>query len=108
MYTYIEKNYARSINTAEFETDTFFFPFQDSHSLSELSHQQQQQQQQQKHSQQQYTHSSSSTSSGGGGTAENPVDLSNSRPPPHDQRGANGLLHESSKLLLVPEQSSMF
>ena len=64
--------------------------------MSELSHQQQQQQQQQQHPQQQYTPNSSSSS--GGGTAENPVDLSNSRPPPtHDQRGANGLLHESSK-----------
>ena len=56
----------------------------------------------------QYTPNSSSSSTGtrSGGTAENPVDLSNSRPPPanassapHDQRNGNGgaLLHDSSK-----------
>jgi hypothetical protein len=50
------------------------------------------------HHQQQYT-PNSSTSSGGPTGAENPVDLSNSRPlVVGDQRGANGgLLHESSK-----------
>jgi len=55
----------------------------------------------------QYTPNSSSSSTGtsSGGTAENPVDLSNSRPPPanassapHDQRNGNGgaLLHDSN------------
>ena len=77
----------------------FFFNFQDSH-LSELNgagH----------HSQ--YTpNSSSSSTTNSGGTAENPVDLSNSRPPPtnpaagtapHDQRNGGALLHDSSKVL---------
>ena len=74
-----------------------FNHFQDSHTLSELNAAQPQQ----------YTPNSSSSSTGTagtGGTAENPVDLSNSRvdlsnsrPQPHDQR--NGLLHDSSKSL---------
>ena len=72
----------------------FLFNPQDNHTLSELNA-----------APQQYTPNSSTSSSsvvsapGGATGPENPVDLSNSRPPvptPHDQRNG-GLLHESSK-----------
>ena len=83
---------------ASLEISNQIFNLQDSH-LSELNgagH----------HSQ--YTpNSSSSSTTNSGGTAENPVDLSNSRPPPtnpaagtaaHDQRNGGALLHDSSKI----------
>ena len=77
------------------QTDAFNSCLQDSHTLSELNG---------GHPAQQYTpNSSTSSTSTSGGTAENPVDLSNSRPPPtHDQRNG-GLLHDSSKFYFLKD-----
>jgi len=67
---------------------------QDNHTLSELNSAPPQQ-----YTPNSSTSSSSVVSAGGATGPENPVDLSNSRPPvptPHDQRVNGGLLHESN------------
>ena len=80
--------------------DFFSFILQDNHTLSELNSAPPQQ-----YTPNSSTSSSSVVSAGGATGPENPVDLSNSRPPvptPHDQRVNGGLLHESSKSQFLP------